>query len=393
MALAVVALIVLLVLVLACAPASPADPVGPSRFDSLLLAAPDTEQSRASIVVIDVARIREQFSIGDPSEYGDVESYLDAFGEARAPVADPPWISGFRWLDESQESGAPNRNAAVGFDFRNVEQTAQIGQEPRYLSILRGTFSREAVFNAIDSCVACPVAPTVEEQNGVPIYKWGADFATSGDLQLQLPLFDRYGRGGRLAIVGELLFYAVYDEGMHALVDTLTQQHPTLGDRDEYTQLGWAMDELGAFSFTATSRTLSTDPDELAEPFLGSFLFVGDPDEWLKVVGQADPLLPYQAVAYGTGRDEQGTFAALALAHEHTESAVENVDRLRRRISSTTALTVDEPWADLLNAPEVWAEGPVLLAKLRTNGTRPASIAIASVLYGDPLLVHESTAG
>ena len=360
----------------------------PSVYADLLKVVPDTPVSRAETWVIDVARVRRQFEIDEPGPDTNPEIYMIAMWESGAGIGGMPWISGFTWGEETLGGEALDRRQFVGFDFRNVDQTIEVGNGPRSLEIVRGRFDPSATRAAIAGCVECPVKPTVHARHGVEIYAWGDDFETNSEMQLELPLFDRYGRGGRLAVTDEFVFHTVYDEGIFALVDALTGDGPSLGDSEVLTLLANGMDDLDAYSFVMTERTLSADPSNLEEPFLSTYAFGGDSAKWAAIVAPAPTLKPYRAIAEGQGRDSQGKYVAVALVHSDEQSAAENVKLLRQRIAGTNALLSDFPWSDLIEEADIWTDGRVLMAKLR--GVDGSIRWLGSfTTAGDPLFVHE----
>lgn len=80
-------------------------------------------------------------------------------------------------------------------------------------------------------------------------------------------------------------------------------------------------------------------------------------------------LLPYRAVAVGTGTRASGTYLALAFAQSDRASAVAQRQRLDDLLRTGVALQARRPWSDLLHVERLEVRGRVVLAILPTTVT------------------------
>ena len=66
---------------------------------------------------------------------------------------------------------------------------------------------------------------------------------------------------------------------------------------------------------------------------------------------------PYLAFATGVGKDKEGPYMALALVHEDSGSASENVDRLPEYLGGVERINDHLLWADQIDDMEIWRQG------------------------------------
>jgi hypothetical protein len=345
------------------------------------------------VQINDYARARELFGLSLEEPDGQpkgLEEYLMEY-----PKSGPsfnmgglaPWISGLWPNTEMTEPIHMQRHQYLGFDARNVDQTVLVGNsEPRQLEVLRGRFDPDATQAAIEACEGCP-QPEVVEYLGVSYYTWGEDFATSAELQNTPPIFDRYGRGSSLVVQDGYVFRAVYREGVESMIAAQQDAALSLADVEDYRLLAAAMNALGAYSAFFSNDTMSPAPEEAPEMRQRGDTSPTLTERRQAVIAQGPLLRPYQTMAVGRGMDDDGRYLVIVLAHADEDTAGENVGRLQQRIGQTGfAMIGDSTWAEEVEEAEVWADGRLLIAKLR--GERVSGFR-SDLFTMEPLLVHE----
>jgi hypothetical protein len=421
-------LIPVLVMLVACGPrASPASTPEPtatavptsvpaaSVFEELLGVIPDTPETRASVYINDFLRIWERAGLPplkDTPE-GLVREHLEralpgalgAQAQPRIARGPSPYISGW----ESQLLlGFPGRRDNLGFDYRDVEQTALAGLHPRQLEIVRGHYDPQATQRALSACSGECIPPDArEEYQSIPFYRWGEDFKGNLQHRLKPPAFDSRGRAGRLAVQDKYVFRTLWTEGMKALIDASLGQRPSLADVEEFRLLAKGLSELGAHAVYLSNNTQwVSDLDSYVVTLNERRVPLDSPLQEVQRIRQEVQqalLRPYQAVGTGSGQAPEGGYIALVLVHSDEPAAKENVGLLRQRVEGTPHLSYAKPWREIVDGEgmEIRTEGRVLLAKLPLRGeefagawaaiARPAApeIAVFPFPSPDPLLLHE----
>ena len=273
---------------------------------------------------------------------------------------------------------------SLAFDVREMDQSVLAGVPPGQLEVLRGRYDPEATDRALNACSECP-GPLVVTHRGVSFYSWGEDLAWDLRTKLTAPAFDQFGRGGRITIQDDYVFRTVETPGMEALIETSLGQHPSLADVEELRILAKEITDLDAYSVLFSDRTQGVE--EIMQVFEQEFISAEALDQIRRGIEQGPLLRPYQALATGQGRDNNGVYMALALVHADSESAEDNVDLLRQRIMESSSLFTGQPWQEMVDSMEIRAEGRVLLARLYG---RMAFAWAQFFVRLDPLLAHES---
>ena len=354
-------------------------PLPPNIFEELLGLIPDTPETRSQLWINDYAKASElsDISRGEPNSPPNAVR-LYALG-----MAVGPFISGY--TDYSTPS-VENFRQYLGFDVRNIEQSVLVGVPPGQLEVVRGRFDPDTVDKTLRACSEC-VPHVLGEHRGVSFYSWGED--RKGDLQKRFspPAFDWLGRGGRIAVQEKYIFRTVETTGMEALIDASLARRPSMADVEEFRLLARGMSELGAYTMFLTDMTQGWEAygGRLVGMYLDDYATQAQSEGVMQEIKEKILLLrPYQAFATGAGKDAEGPYIALVLAHANPKSAAENVDRLRRQIEGTVITQDRKPWRPWPEvAEEIRAEGRVLLAKLRGQNW------VGWVFAGEPRLLHE----
>lgn len=352
-----------------------------SLFERLLGTIPDTPKTRESVIINDYAAIRELLEVALPGpDAGQpaMEEYLKA-------ILIPTNMPRSPFFDFGRDAPWQPKREYVAFDARNVDQSVEAGIVPQLLEVAWGRFDPEATAQALASCSECP-PPDMETQSGVPFYSWGADFAGNISDRGQPPLFDQFGRGGRLAVSSGWVYRTIETPGMRALIDSGGGNGQTLADVPEFRLLGAAMSSLGAYAAIFTDQTHRISAAAAGETPLFNHL-PGVHEKLIGEIGNSTLLLPYQTFAAGQGRDDTGRYMALALVHADAGQAEENAQRLRTRITDSQAYPELKDWRDRLEDFSIVQEGRVLLVTVRGDGLASGWMSMPYQLI--PLIPHE----
>ena len=175
------------------------------------------------------------------------------------------------------------------------------------------------------------------------------------------------------------------------MIDAHLNEGPSLADVEEFRLLAGGMSQLRAYSMFLSGKVELWGLPNNAKALAGQDASQADIEAKERELAEAGPWLrPYQAFASGIGKDAEGPYMALALAHADAASAEENVGLLRRIIEEGSSTFYGNPWSDTIDVGslEIKSEGRLLLAKLR--GDIAASGGWLNwVFYVDSLILHE----
>ena len=341
-------------------------------YEDLLKTIPDTPYTRKQVHINDYTRYREFYDIALSSEsFGGEESKKMQRSEAI-----PSW-----WTDVF--FGPFYHHTLdlkyLGFGYENMDQSIIILTDHFHdgdqLEVIKGRFNTQRTDEALKACSECPT-PELVEHRGIQFYSWGEDYEIGPTRRLAPPAFDEFGFGSRIAVVDSFVLRTLATPRMQSLIDAKLGQVPSLADSKEFQLLAAGMSRLGAFSMFLSDEV---QPWKLAE--YEHFESLGITGPWLR---------PYKAFALGGGADDGGAYTALVLLHADEGSAVENVGLLRRIIREERSVIGDFSWSDHfdLDSLDIYAEGPVLLGRLRGTETR-YSFWEDYVRYRDSLILYE----
>jgi hypothetical protein len=352
--------LVLLIVALA-ATACGGDDRSVSNWLDLLRHVPNTEETRGSLVTMnDYAGVRQQFDITFPDLDADAQMLTDyglrlAFGDETTSTG----LRGTEFTTFSVEAPGEWRRE-VGFTLANVDQEVAAGVPPTTYTVLRGRFDH----NVIDQAVRTdPLFSDLLEEashSGVDYYTWGDDFAQD---YTRTSVVRRLGRGHRLALRDDYLYWSMWTEGVEGMIDAGLGMGPSLADVDELRLLAEALDSLNTTSAAFLGDTRSNDAVLLLHPILADG--DGDLGEGGDSAADETALVPYIAAAAGGGVEGSGYFEAVALVHAEEESAELNAERMKRRLAEGTQVRSGEAWRDLIRDSEVSVRGRVIVAKMR----------------------------
>jgi len=227
--------------------------------------------------------------------------------------------------------------------------------------------------------------PDQSSHRGVRCLSWGKDRWIDPARTLQPPVYDEFGRGARLAFFESVLGYAVWTEGILAMVDSFAGGRPSLAEVEPFRLLAEGLEALGVFGAYLSANTFSQSVEALMTSI------VVDPETVARV--QAESMLnPYCAYAVGIGREASEAFMGLVLVHQSEALCEENADRLRQRLQEGTNILNGGAWSDVFDPEKlaVVVDGLALRARVPIH---PPSLWLQWALVGDPLLLHHDAGG
>ena len=376
-----------------------------SPYEELLRAIPDTPEAREAVYIEDYALARQIFADvaympGPEDDEAVTEEFYDWLPPMsfRGDASDPPilsfgrrsFLSPYRHMEYKQAKGMSYTeylafSQQVAFDVRNVDRVAvtEPGTLVDVLEVATGRFDPKTIDNALESCSECPT-PSLGEHGGISYYSWGEDLQVNKELRMAPPVFDRYGRGGRISVLDDYVLRAYSTANLEALINAYQDNRPSLADAEEFRLLAQEMSQLGAYTMLLSDNTFGPDMYR-ASPMLEG-LSQGEQDRILAKLAEPVPLRPYQAFATGAGKDDAGPYMALVLVHADGGSAEENVTLLRQRIDEGTGAVYSDPWSKSIDEAEINADGRLLIAKIRG---RVAISPYEWVINRDNLILHE----
>jgi hypothetical protein len=183
------------------------------------------------------------------------------------------------------------------------------------------------------------------------------------------PHLDQVGRARPFAVTDKYLFVGTSEEAVKSLIDTSMNEAKVLADIPEYSIVAKELYKLDARMAAIIGDAVHTngyweDYEDNHGPFLKKFLTFGT----------------------SFGKDDKGDYMALVLLHENSDSALDNVTLLERRINTWGSDSYLKPWNELIYDTEIHAEGKILTAKLYTN---VPGLWVTWFTSQDNLLIHE----
>ena len=345
-----------------------------SSFLEMLKLVPDTPHTRFSVYINDYARIRESYDIPLPPSDADDEAiseYIMALaGDPSAMASDPS--AGRRLGETSFVSGmgprayafySPIRRHNIGFGPPDVDQDISAGRPPIIFEAIKGRFDTPAIKQAVNRYES--EMPRFEQYEGITVIDWGyGGNEIMLEKQLMPPAFDYLGRCRPLGVGDRYIFRAFDTNSIKAMIDASQGQLTSLADNADFSLMAEALSEMGAYSIFLTDQVPDLEYVELLVAELREILEESVTPE--EVIAEAGQLLgPYRTYATGIGKDEEGALMTIVLVYDSPEEASSDVSVFEQRIEKGTSVWTGNPWRDLIDSWEVWADGRSLRAKLR----------------------------
>jgi len=282
----------------------------------------------------------------------------------------------------------------LGFVSADVDQRIYAGALPLdYYEAVRGRFSRDDVDNAARTGPGNEMLEVVSFQ-GHEFYSWGGD----NDINMSMRSNVRQlGRGFRLALVDDFIFWVRWTDGMKEMIDSYEDNVKSLADNEDYKLLAGALEELDTVTalFSAESQSRSYVSEIYQQ-------IIEDPDNnerrqvLVEEIKRELRLKPYQAFATGAGIDKDGYYLAIALLNPSEEVARENATLLEQRINQSKIAMAwhsqsGDKWSDLIESMEIESKGRLTLARLYGAVVECWVNFNVMGMMGpyEPLLIHE----
>ena len=282
----------------------------------------------------------------------------------------------------------------LGFVSADIDQRIYAGELPLdYYEAVRGRFSRDDVDNAARTGPGNDMLEVVSYQ-GHEFYSWGGD----NDINMSMRSNVRQlGRGFRLALVDDFIFWVRWTDGMKEMIDSYEDNVKSLADNEDYKLLAGALEELDTVTalFSAESQSRSYVSEIYQQ-------IIEDPDNnerrqvLVEEIKRELRLKPYQAFATGAGIDKDGYYLAIALLNPSEEVARENATLLEQRINQSKIAMAwhsqsGDKWSDLIESMEIESKGRLTLARLYGAVVECWGNFNVMGMMGpyEPLLIHE----
>jgi hypothetical protein len=216
-------------------------------------------------------------------------------------------------------------------------------QPPLAFHAARGDFDPVALDARLKECSACPAA-SVEDRHGWRIYPWGGDNEVDQSRGFKPPMFDQFGRGGRLAVSEGVVMRALSTPDIQPMVDA-ADGTGSLAYNDDFRLAAEGLQRLEAWTARLTERDPAASvPDQ----------------EFLDLLASEELLRPYAVLAHGDGYEGNKRYVAVALVHRTPEDAAESARRLPGRVGpAQRAFAYMDEQARLQQGPNGPAPGPV----------------------------------
>ncbi|MCI0776211.1 MAG: hypothetical protein J4N97_10855 [Chloroflexi bacterium] len=363
------------------------EPLVGSVFETLLSKMPDNEVTRAYTRMGDVAGVIDALGLSPLAQDESGEEILNIRARLETDDFYPPW---WQWPIEARDyAGSYNWYPDLAFNGNSVEQFAHSNSQFRFFGgerpftsydVALGDFSGSATLAAIAAC-DCE-QPEIREYSGVEYYAWGEGDGI-GELRERhkRPMFDHIGRGPHLLVLDGEAYYSIRDGVIDEHVDVIQGKKSSLADVEDIVIAVQLVSSLGL-----TSEIVVRDFGfTLKQTFEG---LRGQESEE-EIVGGVPLLLPMELVATSVGYDGNRMFTGLAILHDSSSSAEENVERLLARfevaVSTSYLAKPERTWAYLTDRIEIQTSDRFLIARLYFTERRTARL----LEFSNNLLVQE----
>jgi len=349
-----------------------------NRWLELLSALPENEITLKAAFLQDNAYLEEkgQQYPQISAEYAIIRNHPLLSGSSPGAYSDEEW------------------KETLGFVSADIDQRIYAGELPLdYYEAVRGRFSRDDVDNAARTGPGNDMLEVVSYQ-GHEFYSWGGD----NDINMSMRSNVRQlGRGFRLALVDDFIFWVRWTDGMKEMIDSYEDNVKSLADNEDYKLLAGALEELDTATafFSAESQSRSYVSEIYQQ-------IIEDPDNnerrqvLVEEIKRELRLKPYQAFATGVGIDKDGYYLAIALLNPSEEVARENATLLEQRINQSKIAMAwhsqsGDKWSDLIESMEIESKGRLTLARLYGAVVECWVNFNVMGMMGpyEPLLIHE----
>lgn len=354
---------------------------------------PDNPEIRAGVLVNDYQSARELFGIDspplDPTDNQILEYVNRLIGPGTTGLSTNSTIDGFG----RRRDDVAGWRSALGFTAADVNLSVVAGSDPKIYEILTGKFVWPLIYLAIMNDQVW--SPELEEtsHNGFEFFSWGEDYRPN--LRMSDDAVRTLGRGHRLLVIDEILFWTLGSPEMRSLIDASSGKESALALNDDFRVLANTMDAESAYAGLLTNETPSLAAGAgLAEGGYG--LSDMAYDQALRTLG---PIAVGRYDAYGIGAsfDGQDNILTIALLYSDEASALNNLNAVEKMVAYQ--LDVGESllgrvsWSEVLGVPKLPTEshvnirldGRVVVVNIKTS--RATTWATMTTEY-DHLIFH-----
>lgn len=253
--------------------------------------------------------------------------------------------------------------ATLGFVTADIDQTIYAGSAPpRYYEAVKGRFNQSDVDNATRTGPMNEMLEVVSYA-GHEFYSWGEDFGVNLAMRSNVrPL----GRGHRLALVDDFIFWVLWTDGIEDMIDSYEGNTASLADNENYKLLAGGLEELDTVTAFFSAESQSVDYFKEVHQEQLTQITTKIEELFKNVVSREPKLKPYQAMATGAGADKNGYYLGIALANPDESTARENATRLEQVIEQAEIFwggNAGEKWSDHIGSFEITSNGRLTLAK------------------------------
>jgi hypothetical protein len=308
------------------------------------------QSENETISFMDFAKIREINGFSFPSSCSEegLTNYSNALGKDGVNELSGTFHSGgSRYVLQT-----PIKPENVGYGLANVDAEIASTFPPYLIEVLAGSFNPSTtkdVFAKQENWAQFAKANfTTEVYKGVSVYSWGDGFEMHLMERLIPPCVDNLGRARPMAVTDSNVFVSHSIENVKSMIDLSTSKTSGLTSLQQYADIADGLTELDVFRASISQPPTKVDngPQDMSN----------------------SPLLKkYIAYAEGWGKDDKGTYRAIAIANPDKTVAAENEKILKTRIENVS-------YVDQENAPvlvksylreyTVYSTGRLVLVKM-----------------------------
>ena len=253
----------------------------------------------------------------------------------------------------------------MGYDLTNIDAEIQFGMPPTNGVASIGRFSPQDTANALKNQNEWPswavTAYDTEQYNGVTIHSWGSGLETHLTTRLSPPHIDNLGRARPLALTDKYLFCGFSIEAVKLMIDSSQHKIQTLADLPEYTEVANGLADLNVYAAIIGDSTLV---DYSVFPITFTTTTLTEVEQAAVMAKLGTGLKNFLTFGSGVGRDERGTYNAIVIYHEDSDTAQENAARLKQHLETDSSIVKNIPWTEIITSTDIRAEGNMLIAKL-----------------------------
>jgi len=250
----------------------------------------------------------------------------------------------------------------LGFTLDNVGQMISSGEDPHVYEAYHGNFNKADIDNAVKTGPLNDLLEIVQYGDS-EFYSWGGDDEFDLDRRSNVrPL----GRGHRLALVDDFIFWMVWTDGIEDMIDSYSDKIDSLADIEEYQLMAEELAALDVFHAYFSMDTNSySDMTDWLEQSGDMFPIRPEQQERLEEAIYDTALLkPYKAFATGAGLDKDGYYLAIVLLNPDEDTAANNASLLEKRINETENVWQGNSWLDWIDDMQIESKGRLTTAKM-----------------------------